>query len=140
MTAGGPRHQARELALKVLFQLENRPEDDAADVLAYHAGESGVSPAARRFAGELVEGVREHREELDEVIRSSSRNWRLEQMARVDTVVLRIAIYEIGIAREVPVKAAINESILLAKTFSGEESGRFVNGILGRVAETVDAP
>jgi N utilization substance protein B len=140
MPAGGPRHQARELALKALFQLENRPEDDPAEVLAYHAEEAGVSSAVRRFAEELVGGVREHREELDGVIRSSSHNWRLEQMPRVDTVVLRIAIYEIGIVRKVPVKAAINESILLAKTFSGDESGRFVNGILGRVAEMVDAP
>jgi transcription antitermination protein NusB len=139
MPAGGPRHQARELALKVLFQLEHRPEDDPDEVLAYHAQEAGVSAAVHGFAKELVDGVREHREELDEVIRASSRNWRLEQMARVDTVVLRIAIYEISISRKVPVKAAINESIVLAKTFSGEESGRFVNGILGRVAETVDA-
>ena len=61
----------------------------------------------------------------------------LEQMGRVDRVVLRIAIYEMTISRTVPVKAAINESIELAKTFSGEESGRFVNGVLGKIAETV---
>jgi transcription antitermination protein NusB len=58
-------------------------------------------------------------------------------MGRVDRVVLRIAIYEMTISRIVPVKVAINESIELAKTFSGEESGRFVNGVLGKVAETV---
>jgi N utilization substance protein B len=71
------------------------------------------------------------------VIRNASKNWKLEQMGRVDRIVLRIAIYEITIARNVPVKAAINESIELAKTFSGDESGRFVNGVLGKVAETV---
>jgi N utilization substance protein B len=81
--------------------------------------------------------VIEHQAELDEVIRSASRNWKLEQMGRVDRIVLRIAIYEITVARKVPVKAAINESIELAKTFSGDESGRFVNGVLGKVAETV---
>jgi N utilization substance protein B len=89
------------------------------------------------FARELVYGVIEHQAELDEVIRNASRNWKLEQMGRVDRIVLRIAIYEITIARNVPVKAAINESIELAKTFSGDESGRFVNGVLGKVAETV---
>ena len=57
-------------------------------------------------------------------------------MGRVDRVVLRMAVYEIAISRKVPVRAAINESIELAKTFAGEESGRFVNGILGKVAET----
>ena len=67
-------------------------------------------------------------------ISEASQNWRLEQMAKVDRVLLRMAIYEIAIDRRVPTKAAINESIELAKTFSGEESGRFVNGILGRVA------
>ena len=89
------------------------------------------------FARELVHGVIEHQAELDEVIRNASRNWKLEQMGRVDRIVLRIAIYEITVARKVPVKAAINESIELAKTFSGDESGRFVNGVLGKVAETV---
>lgn len=71
---------------------------------------------------------------LDALIAGASRNWRLEQMAKVDRIILRIATYEIAVAGEVPVKAAINESIELAKTFSGEEAGRFVNGVLGKVA------
>ena len=70
-------------------------------------------------------------------VRTLKENWKLEQMAKVDRIVLRIAVYEITIDRHVPTKAAINESIELAKTFSGEEAGRFVNGILGRVAATV---
>src|SRR5437660_9470237 len=126
----GPRHRARELALKVLFQLEHRPGDDPEEVLAYHAAEDGHANEEDRFARELVLGVIEHQAELDEVIRTASRNWKLEQMGRVDRIVLRIAIYEITIACKVPVKAAINESIELAKTFSGDESGRFVNGVL----------
>jgi N utilization substance protein B len=133
----GPRHRARELALKVLFQLEHSPGDDVDEALAYHAAEYGPGDEERMFARELVHGVIEHQAELDEVIRSASRNWKLEQMGRVDRIVLRIAIYEITVARKVPVKAAINESIELAKTFSGDESGRFVNGVLGKVAETV---
>lgn len=139
MPAVGPRHQARELALKVLFQLDNRPEDDPQEVLEYHADDQSAAPSVAQFAAELVRGVREHHDELDRLIREYSRNWRLEQMGRVDRIVLRIAIYEITVARNVPVKAAINESIELAKTFSGDESGRFVNGILGRVAEMADA-
>jgi N utilization substance protein B len=133
----GPRHRARELALKVLFQLEHSPGDDVDEALAYHAAEDGQGGEEHVFAQELVHGVIEHQAELDEVIRNASRNWKLEQMGRVDRIVLRIAIYEITIARKVPVKAAINESIELAKTFSGDESGRFVNGVLGKVAETV---
>jgi transcription antitermination protein NusB len=133
----GPRHRARELALKVLFQLEHSPGDDVTEALAYHAAEESPGGEEDMFARDLVHGVIEHQAELDEVIRNASRNWKLEQMGRVDRIVLRIAIYEITIARNVPVKAAINESIELAKTFSGDESGRFVNGVLGKVAETV---
>ena len=75
-------------------------------------------------------------ERLDAILSETSENWKLEQMAKVDRIILRIAVYEIAIDRQVPTKAAINESIELAKTFSGEEAGRFVNGILGRVAAT----
>jgi len=81
--------------------------------------------------------VSENREQLDELIAGASRNWRLDQMAKVDRIILRIAAYEIVIAQDVPVKAAINESIELAKTYSGEEAGRFVNGVLGKVAQGV---
>lgn len=133
----GPRHRARELALKVLFQLESHPGDDAAEVLAYHALEDGAPADVVDFARELIRGVNENRQTLDETIQAASTNWKLEQMARVDRAILRIAVYEIAVARRVPLRAAINESIELAKTFSGEESGRFVNGVLGRVAELV---
>ncbi len=132
----GPRHRARELALKVLFQLEHSPEDDVEEALAYHAQDDQAPRAVVEFAGELVRGVVASGPQLDDIIRAASTNWRLEQMGRVDRVVLRMAVYEIAVARKVPVRAAINESIELAKTFSGDESGRFVNGILGKVAQT----
>ena len=132
----GKRHQARELALKVLFQLEGS-DDDPDEVLAYHAAEGAATADVAAFAGQLVRGVIANQEKLDAILSEASDNWRIEQMAKVDRVVLRIAVYEITIDRHVPTKAAINESIELAKTFSGDEAGRFVNGILGRVAATV---
>lgn len=135
MPARGRRHQARELALQVLFQLESDPGADPTSVLDYHARESGAPAVAATFAGELVRGVLAHQGELDGLIRAASTNWSLEQMGKVDRMVLRIAIFEIAIARDVPIKAAINESIELAKTYAGADSGRFVNGILGRVAQ-----
>ena len=131
----GKRHQARELALKVLFQLEGS-EDEAEEVLLYHAAEGAATEDVTNFARQLVGGVIANREKLDSILSETSEHWKLEQMAKVDRIILRIAIYEIAIDRKVPTKAAINESIELAKTFSGEESGRFVNGILGRVAAT----
>ncbi|HKW60146.1 MAG TPA: transcription antitermination factor NusB [Candidatus Dormibacteraeota bacterium] len=131
----GKRHQARELALKVLFQLEGT-DDDAEETLSYHASENAAPEDVADFARQLVQGVLANRERLDAILSETSEHWRLEQMAKVDRVILRIAIYEIAIDRKVPTKAAINESIELAKTFSGDEAGRFVNGVLGRVAAT----
>jgi transcription antitermination factor NusB len=132
----GKRHQARELALKVLFQLESSG-DDPEEVLLYHAAEGAATADVTNFAGQLVRGVIANRDKLDGILSETSENWKLDQMAKVDRIVLRIAVYEITIDRHVPTKAAINESIELAKTFSGEEAGRFVNGILGRVAANV---
>ncbi len=131
----GKRHQARELALKVLFQLEGTG-DDAAEVLRYHASENAATEDVAAFAGQLVRGVIDNQEKLDAILSETSEHWKLDQMAKVDRIILRIAVYEIAIDRRVPTKAAINESIELAKTFSGDEAGRFVNGILGRVAAT----
>ena len=132
----GKRHQARELALKTLFQLE-AADDDAEEVLRYHAFEGAATSDVATFALQLVNGVIANREKLDGILSATSEHWKIEQMAKVDRIVLRIAVYEITIDRHVPTKAAINESIELAKTFSGEEAGRFVNGILGRIAASV---
>jgi N utilization substance protein B len=132
----GKRHQARELALKVLFQLESSG-DDPDEVLHYHAEEGAATADVTSFAEKLVRGVIANRDQLDRILSETSEHWKLDQMAKVDRIVLRIAVYEIAIDRHVPTKAAINESIELAKTFSGEEAGRFVNGILGRVAANV---
>ena len=131
----GKRHHARELALKVLFQIEGTG-DDPEEVLLYHASESGASEDITGFARQLVRGVLDNREKLDAILSEASEHWKLDQMAKVDRVILRIAVYEIAVDRKVPTKAAINESIELAKTFSGDDAGRFVNGILGRVAAT----
>jgi len=131
----GKRHQARELALRVLFQLESS-QDDPDEVLRYHAGEAAATPDVATFAGQLVHGVIANQDKLDAILSDASEHWKLQQMAKVDRIILRIAVFELTVDRQVPTKAAINESIELAKTFSGDEAGRFVNGILGRVAAT----
>ena len=119
----------------MLFQLEGTG-DDPEEVLRYHAAEGAATEETTNFARQLMTGVIETREKLDAILTEASEHWKLDQMAKVDRIILRIAIYEIAIDRKVPTKAAINESIELAKTFSGDDAGRFVNGILGRVAAT----
>ena len=93
------------------------------------------------FARTLIGGVREHRDTIDARLREASQNWDLDQMAKVERTLLRIATFELCYLPSVPIKAAINESIELAKTFGGPDSGKFVNGILGRIAsDAADRP
>jgi N utilization substance protein B len=89
------------------------------------------------FAHELTEGALEHLDELDDVIQSASRNWRIERMARVDRNILRLSTYELCHCPSVPVKVAINEAVEMAKRFGAQEAAAFVNGILDRVASAV---
>ena len=90
--------------------------------------------ATREYARSLVEGVLHNRDELDRIIADSAPNWPLDQMSRIDTNILRLAIFEILFDNRVPLKAAINEAVELAKRFGSESSHRFINGVLGTVA------
>ena len=84
------------------------------------------------YAHELVMGVCDHLAEIDAHIQSAAREWPLNQMARIDKNILRLAIYEILFNNTVPAKAAINEAVELAKQFGSNTSSRFINGVLGR--------
>ena len=119
--------------MQVVFEMDHH-EADAETAVRYHFEEAPGSEDQVRFALALVRGTLENREAIDREITASSTNWRLDQMAGVERAVLRVALYEMLFTPEVPVKAAINESIELAKTFGGDEAGRFVNGVLGKVA------
>jgi N utilization substance protein B len=120
--------------MQAIFEMDHRDGSDAEATVRYHFEDQPGNEDQVRFALELVNGTLEHREEIDREIENSSTNWRLEQMAGVERAVLRLALFELLFSPDVPVKAAINESIELAKTFGGDEAGRFVNGVLGRVA------
>jgi transcription antitermination protein NusB len=86
------------------------------------------------FTRMLVQGVADHRSELDEEIGARSEGWSVDRMASVDRTILRVAAYELLVGRETPVGAAIDEAVRAAKELSTEDSGRFVNGVLGKIA------
>ena len=131
----GKRRKARIAALKTLFEVDS--VDHSPDqILERQLEELSLSDDAAEFAGDLVRGVMENRERLDEAIRKNAPAWPLEQVAAVDRSILRLAIYEIVIDNKVPMRAAINEAVELAKEFGGEASPKFVNGVLGSVAAT----
>ena len=131
----GKRRKARIAALKTLFEVDS--VDHSPDhILERQLEEHSLPDDAAEFARHLVRGVMENFERLDEVIRKNAPAWPLEQVAAVDRNILRLAIYEIVIDNRVPMRAAINEAIELAKEFGGEASPKFVNGVLGSVAAT----
>src|SRR5260370_5126913 len=116
---------ARERGLKVLFELES----DGGGVegsLQCHVAESRADAEVADFARTLIEGVRDHQAEIDAQLAEASRNWGLDQMAKVERTLLRIATFEIRYLPSIPLKAAINEAIQLAKTFRVSDSRRVV--------------
>lgn len=128
---GGPRHAARKRALDILYEadLKERP---LAEVLANHLRDAQDLPA---FAVALVRGVHRNRDQIDGLIETHSRGWKLSRMPIVDRNVLRLGLFELLHSTEVPAAVAIDEAVELAKELSTEDSGRFVNGLLSRVVE-----
>ena len=154
------RSAARKLALDVLYEAEIRDslpleafelrdnygwmvatsadEEKAPDPAADPSAAAAVpSDEAVAYARYLVSGVQEHHAEIDELIDRYADRWTIERMPMVDRNVVRMAAFELLWSEDVPVAVAINEAVELAKAFSTDDSGRFVNGILGRIAETI---
>jgi N utilization substance protein B len=129
------RHLARVMAMQALYEVDAVDGDPAAALEAV-AAEHQARPRARTFASDLVQGVLHHLEAIDAVIEAAAPQWPLAQVAGVDKAVLRVAVFELLFGRRVPPKVAINEAIDIAKTYGGEGSGRFVNGVLGHVLAT----
>jgi N utilization substance protein B len=126
----GSRREARERALSLLYEADAKacpPDAVLADL--------PVPPDP--FAGDLVAGVGAHLDEIDERIRRFARGWALERMPVVDRTILRMAIYELRHRPDVPTAALISEAVELAKRYSTDDSGRFVNGMLSAIAEEV---
>ena len=128
----GRRRRGRELALRVLFELEGT-ERDVDQALRYQADDIGAPADVEAFARELVVGTIRDLDRVDGAIAAASENWRLEEIGKVERAVLRMGAHEL-LHGEVPVAVAIDESIELARAYAGEEAARFVNGVLGRVA------
>jgi N utilization substance protein B len=153
----GKRREARERAVQFLFQNDLNPPQDLDAALEHFwetqrgaaiAEEKGAATwgqpvelppltadeaAVRLFADPLIRGALEHRNEADEIISKHARNWELHRIAAVDRNILRLAIYEMIHRDDIPPVVSINEAVDIAKKFSTQDSGKFVNGILDKV-------
>lgn len=136
-----PRHIARELALKTLFEwmfYSREPKDilqESLDRLAEENSGVGSLKIKKDLAQRLLRGVIKNQKEIDETIKISAPEWPIEQIAYIDLAILRLAIFELNFLKTEPEKAIIDEAVELAKEFGGDNSGKFVNGVLGTILE-----
>ncbi|HEY6000957.1 MAG TPA: transcription antitermination factor NusB [bacterium] len=129
----GRRRQAREFALQILYQGRTGGGPLEASIASFWESQGVPAPDIRAFAEELVRGAEEHRAELEERIAAVSEHWDPERMAAIDRAILHLAAFELLHREDIPPKVSINEYIEIAKKFSTEDSGAFVNGILDRI-------
>ncbi|MFH1038412.1 MAG: transcription antitermination factor NusB [PVC group bacterium] len=131
------RRQARELALQFLYGYDlNRKELTEASADFWKG--KNLPADVRRFAGELIDGTVAHLDQIDRVIADHARNWKLSRLALVDKQILRLALYELYYRDDIPPLVTINEAVEIAKKFSTDQSGHFVNGILDKVREEIE--
>lgn len=135
----GARRTGRAYALQLLYARDGDPSTDLSGSVVAWASEFelAIEPAAQDFAQALVGKAVERAGEIDDLIASASKNWRIDRMSRVDRNILRLGACELLAFRDVPVKVVINEAVELAKRFGTAESSAFVNGVLDRIAGAV---
>ncbi|MCO5176994.1 MAG: transcription antitermination factor NusB [Thermomicrobiales bacterium] len=135
---GFENRQARTLALQILFE-GDLTDHTLEDIARRYTADMNIPQPVRRYLERLVSGVSEHLTEIDASIGGAATAFPVAQLPAVDRNILRVAIYELRHEQDVPMKAAINEAVELAKAFGGDNSSRFVNGVLGTIARTMPA-
>lgn len=131
------RREQREHVFKLLFMSEFNSENEMSEQLAlYFESLEEIGEKDQEAMSAKYKNVLEHLSEIDELLNETSKGWKTKRMSRVDLTALRLAVYEIKFDEDVPTGVAINEAVELAKNFGGDTSGSFVNGILGKIANT----
>lgn len=130
------RREARELIMKMLYEKTFQPEKDKNTIVEGYTQD--MKGKVKDFIVAEFNGILEHEEEIDAIITKSAENWSLSRIARVDHMLLRMATYELKWGEDVPAKVAINEAIEIAKIYSTDKSPKFINGILGNIAKSIE--
>ena len=139
------RHLGRIVALQTLYEAEFRISCNDADFEMGEVLERNISRYSetiedKDFIVKLVEGVHSKEAELDGELQPLAPDWPIDKIARIDRVILRIGLYELKYEKDVPPKVVINEAVELAKAFGGENSSKFINGVLGTSYRALEAP
>ena len=126
------RHLSRVIIMQTLYEWDFRPTADISEIKQRNI-DNYSEDADKEFIDQTIKGVIENIKETDDLIGKAAPEWPLEQVSAIDKTILRIAIFELLYSEEVPPKVAINEAVELGKTFGGENSSKFINGVLGTV-------
>ena len=138
------RHLSRSIAMQSLYEWDFKGKEfnQLKKIVDNNIKEFGSGIEECKFIWQIIDGVNENLSKIDKIIEKSAPEWPIDQITIIDRNVLRIGLYELifGNRKEVPPKVAINEAIELAKTFGGESSGKFINGVLGTVYREIGEP
>ena len=133
------RRASREIAMKLLYQLEIQ-KNDRDDQVKMSLEENILSENDSKYISDIIDGVQKNLSYIDKLIEKHSKGWKINRLSKVDLSILRLSIYEISYREDIPHNVSINEAVELAKKYSGEEAGAFINGILGKVTRIPIVP
>lgn len=128
------RRASREIAMKLLYQLEIQKEDRE-EQIKYVLEENPLGDKDREYVTDIVEGVAQNLSIIDKTIELHSKGWKIGRISKVDLSIMRLSIYEICYRSDIPYSVSVNEAVELAKKYSNDDAGAFVNGILSKVSK-----
>ncbi|EKD49851.1 MAG: N utilization substance protein B [uncultured bacterium] len=134
------RHLSRTIALQSLYEWDfsGCKKKNLNSIIKRNAKEFGPGIQDKHFIHQIIQGILDHKTQIDKIIEKSAPEWPISQITTIDRNILRIGVFELKHTKEIPPKVAINEAIELAKKFGGESSGKFVNGVLGTIYKKME--
>ena len=133
------RRASREIAMKLLYQLEIQ-KDDREEQIQRVLEENSITDKDKKYVVEVVDGVQKNLAHIDKAIEIHSKGWKIGRISKIDLSIMRLSIYEICFRDDIPYNVSVNEAVELAKKYSSEDAGSFVNGILSKVSKVSELP
>ncbi|NLK86994.1 MAG: transcription antitermination factor NusB [Clostridiaceae bacterium] len=127
------RRASREMAMKLLYQLEIQKDDREAQKERFFE-ENSLAPNDKAYINDIIDGVFANNESISNLIEKHSKGWKISRISKIDLSIMRLSIYEICFRSDIPYNVSVNEAVELAKRYSGEEAGSFINGILSKIS------
>lgn len=127
------RRASREMAMKLLYQLEIQKDDREAQKERFFE-ENPLAPNDKTYVNDVIDGVFANKEAISNLIEKHSRGWKISRISKIDLSIMRLSIYEICYRNDIPYNVSVNEAVELAKRYSSEEAGSFINGILSKIS------